>query len=382
MISRKQLEILCRHEVRQAIDRNIERDPVAVALDKRIPFAAEVATQVKYLQRARRKLPSYYEARCIVPPLAFEQASSEECAAHKRMSGSSAVDLTCGLGVDSAAMSRRFGRVVAVERDEVLAEVARENFRRMGIGNIEVVCSSAERFAAECRERFDWCFADPDRRGADGRKKVVAADCSPDVAALLPQLRRMAGALCFKMSPMFDVDEALGQFEGCSVEAVSLGDECKEVLVYIDGAEPSLTASAIGLGEFGIAARGRRTITPEPFDPAACRWLVQPDVALRKARLVGECFAGRGFVTGENGFVFFAERPQTALGRIYEIERAERYDPKQLRRTMKGCRPRMLLRDVPMTLAQIERDTRLRNGSDGTIAFTSVRGEIWAVHLK
>ena len=53
------IEILLSKEVREAIERNIERDPAKVALDRGVPHAAMVATQVKYLQRARRKLASH-----------------------------------------------------------------------------------------------------------------------------------------------------------------------------------------------------------------------------------------------------------------------------------------------------------------------------------
>ena len=101
MITYEQFTLLCTEEIRRAVDENISRDPLAVALDKRVTHAAEVATQVKYLDRARKKLPSYYEARCIIPSLAFEQSSSEECAGHKPLGGGSVLDLTCGLGVDA-----------------------------------------------------------------------------------------------------------------------------------------------------------------------------------------------------------------------------------------------------------------------------------------
>ena len=83
MMTPEQYRLLLTPEVRRTVEEQIGRDPAAIALDKRIPHAALVATQVKYLARARTKLPSYYEARCILPPLAFEQASSEACAARK-----------------------------------------------------------------------------------------------------------------------------------------------------------------------------------------------------------------------------------------------------------------------------------------------------------
>ena len=46
-MSGEELDILRLQEVRQAIEENIERDPLRVALDSRIPHAREVATQVK-----------------------------------------------------------------------------------------------------------------------------------------------------------------------------------------------------------------------------------------------------------------------------------------------------------------------------------------------
>ena len=56
-MTREELSTLLQPEVRQAIEENIDRDPLQVALDRGIVHAREVASQVKYLQRARTKLP-------------------------------------------------------------------------------------------------------------------------------------------------------------------------------------------------------------------------------------------------------------------------------------------------------------------------------------
>lgn len=87
MITPGEYTLLLTDEVQRAIAANRGRDPLKVALDRNTPHARLVATQVKYLARAEAKLPSYAAAQCILPPLAFEQASSEACAAHKRIAG-------------------------------------------------------------------------------------------------------------------------------------------------------------------------------------------------------------------------------------------------------------------------------------------------------
>lgn len=366
-----------------AIDANISRDALEVALDKRIAHAAEVATQVKYLGRAQKKLPSYYEARCIIPSLAFEQSSSEECAAHKPLSGGSVLDLTCGLGVDALYLSRKFERVVTIERNEVLAEVARENFRRLGAENIEVVCADSAEFVATCDDHFDWCYADPDRRGAKGEKLVRLEDCSPDMVALMPRLRSIAERVCIKASPMFDVEEALRLFDDCSVEVVSLGDECKEVLIYIgEKDQRQITATALGLGSY---TKDTNTIpappTPE-FRGEEYRWLVQPDVALQKCRLARAHLAGKADIWSENGYGFATERPEGVIGRIYEIEQIEPFDPKRLKREMKGQKRQIFKRDFPISTERLTAMTGLKEGGTKKIAFTTIGSNFLSIRLK
>lgn len=383
MMTHEAFLTLCREEVRADIRACRERDPLQVAMDRTIPEAREVATQVKYLQRAAEKLPRYAEAGCILPPLAFEQASSEQCAAHKRIAGESVLDLTCGLGVDALYLSERFRRVVTLERNEVLAAVARENFARLGVRNVEVVCTSAEAYVERCTERFDWIYVDPDRRSAEGRKLVRLEDCSPDVIALRPALQRLAPRLCLKNSPIFDVDEAHRLFPHATVEVVSLDGECKEVMIYDDGCSPQRIATAIGVGSFAVEATTvEATPLPAAFEPARYRYLVVPDVALQKARLVGVSLASQADVWSENGYGFAVEEPHGVLGRVWAIERIEPYDPKGLKRSLKGCTAELMKRDFPLRIEELRQRLGVRAGSGVRLAFTKIGAAYWTIRLK
>lgn len=366
-LTSKELALLLTEPVQRAIAAARGRDPLQVALDRCIPHARLVATQVKYLARAERKLPTYAAAQCILPPLAFEQASSEACAAHKAIAGDAVLDLTCGLGVDTLFLSRRFRRVVTLERDPVLADVARENFRRLGVGNVEVVTAAAEEYLDREGLRFDWVYADPDRRAADGRRLLRIEECSPDVLALRPRIRAAAARLCLKNSPLFDVDEALRLFSDARVEVVSLADECKEVIVYDDGSGPLVTATALGRGSFAA----------ERY-----RWLIVPDVALQKARLARLHLAGRADMWSENGFAFAAEEPHGVIGRVLSIERIEPYDPRRLKRELKGRGAEVLKRDFPLPAEELMRRLGLHAGGDLRLAFTKSGGDFWTIRLK
>lgn len=381
-LTSEELALLLTEPVQQAIAAARGRDPLEVALDRRIPHARLVATQVKYLARAERKLPTYAAAQCILPPLAFEQASSEACAAHKAIAGDAVLDLTCGLGVDTLFLSRRFRRVVTLERDPVLADVARENFRRLGVGNVEVVTAAAEEYLDGEGLRFDWVYADPDRRAADGRKLLRLEECSPDVLALRPRIRAAAARLCLKNSPLFDVDEALRLFSDARVEVVSLGDECKEVIVCDDGSGPLVTATALGRGSFAARPDAEPPAAPARFDAERYRWLVVPDVALQKARLARLHLAGRADMWSENGFAFAAEEPHGVIGRVLAIERIEPYDPRRLKRELKGRGAEVLKRDFPLPAEELMRRLGLHAGGDLRLAFTKSGGDFWTIRLK
>ena len=382
-MSGEELDILRLQEVRQAIEENIERDPLRVALDSRIPHAREVATQVKYLQRARQKLRRMYEARCILPQRAFEQASSEQTAAAKRLSGGRLLDLTCGLGIDSTAMAERFESVVAIERDEVLAEVVRENLRRQGIDNVEVVTASAEEYVAACKEQFDWIYVDPDRRTDQGRRVVRLEDCSPNVVELWPALKRISSRVAIKNSPLFDVEEAFRLFGNCGVEVLSLAGECKEVMIYADGREPALAAEAVGKGRVEFK-RSEIVNWPMPEEFAAAKYshLIIPDVALQKARLVRHALHDVADVWSENSFGFARTEPRDVLGRVEEIARIEPFDMKALKRELKGVGTDITMRDFPHPLDEVRRRTGMRSGNEQRLALTRVEGKCYTIFLK
>lgn len=384
MLSNADIDIMTTEEFRQSVLRNIGRDPVAVALDKHVDNASLVATQVKYLQRAKHKLPRLYEACCIIPPRAFEQSSSEESAGVKAISGGSLLDLTCGLGIDTISFSERFDRVVALERDEVLARVVRYNLGLLGIKNVEVVTTTAEDYLSGCKEHFDWVFVDPDRRSAEGKKMVRMEDCSPNVLEQIPHIERVADRLGVKLSPLFDVEEARRLFPSSEVEVVSIAGECKELNVYTKAQTEMLriVIAGVGVWEYGFEATTAQP-TAAPLDVEGARYLIIPDVAMQKGRVAVAEFGRYAQIWSNNGYAFAGVLPEGRMpAKIYEIERIERYNPKQLKREFKGVGVEILKRDTQLSVDAVRKATGMRAGSERMIAITSIESDVWVVHIK
>lgn len=388
-MEQRDFDILASADGQTLVERHLTEDPERVALKLRNPA---VTQQIRMLQRCRAKLPGYYAARCIVPQVAYEQASSEATATARTESilGGTppeerrlAVDLTCGLGVDAWTLGRSFERVVAVEVDPLRAQIARWNFERLGAENIEVVADRAERFVAEWPEErtIDLLYVDPSRKTADGKRVYSLEDSSPNILELLPALRRMARRIVVKLSPLFDVAEVYRRFgEEACVEVISLDGECKEVLVKIGFSEtdtgkptPAMRVTVIRRGEvqrFDFDRETWTTTNTVDSHPAAssaadeARFLLVPDVAFYKTRTV-EAYRTR-YLAGQlsndplldGGYLFADELPAEFSGKTYRITFRHPYQPKVLARMLRSRgirRVNVHRRNFPYSSEQIAR---------------------------
>ena len=218
--------------------------------DVDMPYALD---QIKGWQTARRKLPTWAACDGIVypPHLSMEQCSSEPTAQYKlnlamewasrvesselRVENSSRMtDLTGGFGVDFSFTSCAFASATYVERNAQLCHMVEHNLPLLGIDNAKVVCADAVGYLSTL-DMQTMIFLDPARRDQHGAKTVMLADCTPDVVQLLPQLLKKSRFTILKLSPMLDWHKAVEDLQGmvCEVHIVSVGGECKELLLVL-----------------------------------------------------------------------------------------------------------------------------------------------------
>ncbi len=211
---------------------------------------------------------------------------------------------------------------------------------------------------------------------------MVLEACSPDIIALRPRLGELAPRLCIKNSPLFDIDEAFRLFPSARVEVISLGDECKEVMIYDDGTECSITATAIGRGSYTSMPDTAPPPLPREFAKDEYSHLIVPDVALLKSRLARQALAPIADIWSDSGFAFARTQPAGVIGRIFDIERVERFDPKALKREMKGLGVEILKRDFTLSIEEMMRRTGTHAGRDRRMAVTKIGSDFWTIHLK
>lgn len=395
-MTQEEFGILTRDKIRQVIEANLDTNPVDFALTystNEIPTAL-VSTQLKNLQKAKKKCPSYYRARCIIPGKAYEQASSELTASLKIGSGARFLDLSMGLGVDTAHFARHFDQVIALEPNPVLAEIGRHNMQLLGISNVQIYSQKAEDFLSTYEgPTFDLIYVDPSRRDEQGNRLLRLQDCQPPLLDILPRMEQLSKECLIKLSPLFDVQEAIRQLSSLSsISIVSVGNDCKELLVRIcDKQNGKFPTSEIAL-DLQMIRKGEMFSYSFlfPFQaisamdlPMAPKYLYEADVAIYKARalptLMKQYFSHlSGSWNDPMGFFFSSDSPiRDFPGRIWQIQEELPYKPRHIRKWLKANDLRqahILKRRFPLSVKEIRQQLNLKEGGETYLIGTEING--------
>ncbi|MCC9165833.1 THUMP-like domain-containing protein [Pontibacter harenae] len=371
---------------KQFIQEHKEQDTSSLMLQaSRYPQlpVLELVQQIQALQKASAKLPTWASHPDIVFPaiLSVEQTSSEATAAYKAslVSGKLLIDLTGGFGVDSFFFSKSFEKVIHVEQQSELSEIAAHNFRVLQADNVEAINTTAEAFLQQFEGKADVIFLDPARRSEQNQKLHFLQDCEPDVLQLLPLLFSKADAVLLKTSPMLDIDLAINQLQQVAkVWVVAVQNECKEVL-YLLQSKPSETVEQVAINLLPNATsqvlrfnrEEEESIKPAFSDPQ--EYIYEPNAAILKAgayKAVGEAYnlnklhPNSHLYTSDNFVEGFP-------GRSFRCLDTCRYSKKEMLRRLPQKKANITVRNFPDTVATIRKKTGIKEGGDTYLFFTT-----------
>lgn len=206
-----------------------------------ISFAID---QIESRKKIKNKLPLWYNNHTLLFPsvISSEQSSSEYTARYKAdiIAGKShsqflICDLTGGLGIDSYYFSLKAKKVLYIERFPDYCKIAKHNFNVLNAENIDILNTDSDSFCHRNEEKFDFCYIDPARRSINNKRVFAFESCEPNVLSMIPEILKFSDKMMIKASPMIDINLAISQLKDVSeVYIVSVQNECKEILFYID----------------------------------------------------------------------------------------------------------------------------------------------------
>ena len=342
-------------------------------------FALE---QIAGRQKARTKIPSWAAIDGIIypPHLSMEQCSSEQTARYKACfagKGGLIVDLTAGFGVDIAFISQSFERAVHVERQSSLCAISSENYMRLGLHHIEVVCGDGIDYLHQL-DHADLVFLDPARRDEHGGRTYGIADCTPNVLEILEELLEKADRVMLKLSPMLDWRKAvedLGE-KVSEVHIVSVDNECKELLLILEADEKPLKVFCVNNDNVFSFDRDYKPSTH--LSPTNPYFLFEPNASIMKAGcfdVLAEKFGARQLDKNSHLFVSDRDIPDFP-GRRFTIEHTTSMNKRELKEALSGIdRANITVRNFPMSVAELRKKLKLKDGGDLYVFATTVAGQ-------
>ena len=306
------------------------------------------------------------------------------------------VDLTGGMGVDTAFLSDNFDKTFYVEMQEELCEIAKHNFKILN-KNIEVVNDNAEHFLTICDE-VDCIYLDPARRDEYGRKMVSLHDCSPDVVELHDLLLGKAKRVLIKVSPMLDIEMVKKELKDISaIHVVAVRNECKEILICLQTTDNSsqLTAHSSQLVATDLREGWNFTFFEEEelnaqwtLADKVGKYLYEPGVACMKAgcfKLLSQRY-GLDKLHRNSHLYTSDELVSDFPGRVFEVLEVFPFDKKTKKEitsllsqqpTANSQQPKasVATRNFPLSADELRKNLGLQDGSEFYIFGTTMKGE-------
>jgi 16S rRNA G966 N2-methylase RsmD len=377
-------------KTKQFILDNINQDLVSLALKANkfpeidIPFAI---SQIYGMRKAKEKLPTWLENEAIVfpPKISMEQCSSEQTAKFKAslVSGNRMADLTGGFGIDSFFFSKKVTHFDYFERYEKLGEIVEHNFKEFGIDNVDFYFEDGMSAIQQKKEKYDWVFLDPARRGENQKKVVGFEDCEPNVLDNLEMLLQKSESVLLKASPRLDIKQAVRQInsENFSVEhiwIVALQNECKELLFKISSSaveNPELEAVNImkngKVDYFTGSWKTEMELGVSVSNPK--EFLYEPNSAIMKSGLfntVGNRF-NLSKIHAHSHLFFSDEFIGDFPGRVFKCTEVLKFNKKEILKRLPNQKANITVRNFPLTVAEIRKKTGIKDGGEKYIFATT-----------
>lgn len=362
-------------------------DPAAFAMQfhgrSDLPVRA-MAEQLACRQKAEKKLPTLSKHKLLYTPLSLEQSSGERTAAYKAsfMSGTRAIDLSGGLGIDAMFLSQVFKEVVYCERDSLLCALVEHNLKVSGVDNVKVRNGESISLLAEYPDNsFDWIFVDPARR-EEGRRSIALDAASPDVVASHDLLLRHAQRVCIKASPALEISGLKKLLPALqTIVVVSVDRECKEILLLLKRAYPAdgpVQVKAVCLNAFTeeiTEVAGGNSDAPRVVGTAVKEYLYEPDPAIIKARLSAALARDSGlqFVNRSVDYLTADRKIEAFPGRTFRVVECVTYKPKSFRAFLERhaiTGASIQRRDFPLSADELRKKYRLLESERAFLFFT------------
>lgn len=371
-------EILKPH-IQKFIRENQELDFRKISLQKS-PFenvsSAELAQQIKGLQIAKYKFPFLSETPGIYfpPSLNLEQASSWTTAKYKSelINGTSIIDLTAGMGIDSYAFAQKFENVTSLEKNPELVEISNHNYKTLDQHNLNYHNFEFENyFKLNPELRWDAIYLDPSRR-IGSQRKVILEELEPNILYWIDQFFSKSETVLIKLSPLLDLKSAIEKIPSIhEIHIVAVRNEVKELLLICKNEmNPNPMVKAVNLESeqpiFEFRWKDEVEAVSEFSTPG--KFIYEPNSSILKSgafKLTGQKFNLKKLHI--NSHLYTSDQClETFPGKIFEVQNEIKNPKKEIEKQAFH----LLVKNYPLNTDAVRKKYKIKEGNDFTLIFT------------
>ena len=350
----------------------------------------ELANQLVAKQKSEKKLPTWFTSQNIYYPakISIEQTSSEITANYKSnlLLGNSIIDITGGFGVDCLAFSKNFKEVIHCEINNDLSEIVAHNYKELGISNIQTIATDGLEYLKNTSQKFDCIYIDPSRRSDIKGKVFLLKDCLPNVPENLDFLFEKSDTILIKNSPILDITSTINELKFVKeIHIVAVNNEVKELLFLLKKEFEDL----VKVKTFNLLKNKKQSFSfylKSDIDfeySLPQKYLYEPNAAILKSGGFNEVASQlKTYKLHQHSHLYTSdELIEDFPGRIFEIISVFPYNKKKLKREIIVDKANITTRNFPKTVAQIRKETKLKDGGDTFLFFsTNLKNELIVIN--
>ena len=383
------------------VEANRDKDPTTLRLKMRgkSEWIDDAICQIENIKKSRKKFQldsNYSDALPRLMPVAIsvEQATSAQIALFHRDIAMNlmpnerlVLDMTCGLGVDTALLSTIPNcRVTSIEKDEKIAIIAQENFKSNP--DVTILNTDSVKYLEKTSQHFNLLFIDPARRDNAGQRVFNIRDCSPNICEILPVMKSKSDAIMIKLSPMLDITQTIKDLPGVrEIYIIEQNGECREILAVFhdkDTEEPTIHVRNNG-SQFSFTKTSEEAAQESYLLPAKNMILIEPSAAMMKAapfKLIAEKYGIDAIHPNTHLYLSQNFLPEF-MGRQNRIIEVLPFSSGNLKRLSRlHLAADVAVRNFPMSAEQLRQRLGIKkSGEERIMGITAIDGKQYIIRL-
>ena len=376
-------ESILNTSIQEFINNNLNSDITSLIL-KGTQFNSvetlEIIEQIESKKKCETKLPTWYATERIYYPnkLNIEQTSSEITAKHKSslISGNSIIDLTGGFGVDCYYFSKQFKNVTHCEINDELHQIVKHNYKQLKSTNINTILTDGIEYLKNCNTKYDWIYVDPSRRHDSKGKVFMLSDCLPNIPEHIDLLFQHSKNVMIKTSPLLDISIGINELKHVkTIHIVAINNEVKELLWVLEenyNSKIELQTTNLKndfIESFNFYLEDESNIVSNCNLPLT--YLYEPNSAILKAGAFNSISKQLQVLKlHKHSHLYTNDEVIEFPGRCFKIESVIAYNKKELK-DLNITKANITTRNFPETVEQIRKKTRIKDGGNKFLFFTT-----------